>query len=172
VAMSGDIRFEGEETYDPSIAVDGVGNIALAWTRTGPNRWPEFWMGAHRPFDPAGVLGTTRLVASSSSIRTAQKADYSGIDPDGVVACRFWGHSPLGLNSSTWQSHVGALCLTGCDASAYADQDESMTVDQLDALVFNSRFQAGDARADCNGDRELDVLDYLCFHDLYEAARR
>lgn len=168
-----DLRGQGLETYDPSIAVDAVGNVALSWTQSGETLYPQFWMGAKRPFDPPGVLGETRLIASSTTTHLPlQTIDYSGIDPDPTVGCRFWGHSGLAQSDSLWQTHVGVLCLNGCADFDYADQDGNRVYDALDTVVFTSRFQAQDRRADCNRDTELDILDFLCFNDLLEAGRR
>lgn len=175
LAWSADISLPGLETYDPSIAVDAVGNIALSWTQSGPAQWPQFWMGAKRYFDPPGTLGETRMIADSTTTRTNpnQSIDYSGIDPDPVNGCRFWAHSALGESAELWRSHVGVLCLSGCEAAAsYADQDENGVLDAMDTIIFTNRFQAQDRRADCNRDSELDVLDFVCFNDLFETARR
>lgn len=177
LAWSADIHPAGLETYDPSIAVDMFGNIGLAWTQSGPNLQPEFWMGVQRYIDAVGVLGQTRLIHGSNSTRTVgggQVIDYSGIDPDAWL-CRFVGHSGLAKANSTtlWQSHVGSLCTvdTLC-LSDFADQDDNRVFDERDGAEFNRRFQAGDRRADCNRDTRLDVMDYVCFNDIFETARR
>ena len=175
IASYGDIKFENLETYDPSIAVNAAGHIALTWTQSGPNLYPEFWMGVQRSFDPPGVLGYTRRIQTSSTIRAVgigHKADYSGIDPDPEDPCRFWGHSMLAPSTSEWDTHVGVLCVPDCDADSYADQDANQEYDAFDLLIYSERFRAGDPRADCNGDRVLNVLDYLCFNSLFSAGGR
>ena len=129
-------------------------------------------MGVQRSFDTPGTLGYSRMIEDSSVTKSGQKADYSGIDPDPEDPCLFWGHSPLGLSSTLWDSYVGVLCVPDCDADSYADQDANQVYDAFDVLIFSERFRAGDPRADCNGDRVLDILDYLCFNSLFSAGGR
>lgn len=166
----GEIIVADAETYDPSIAVDAAGNVALSWTQSGTEMYPEFWMGVHRAgIDSPGVLGITALQQDSSVVRSIQSIDYSGTDPDPTEPCRFWGHSALGTDMDEWTSYVVRLCWD-CSCDCFADQDGNGTLDTLDTMLFMSRLASGDTKADCNKDGVLDVHDATCFEAIYSAG--
>lgn len=173
VAWYHDIVIPGGSAFDPSIAVDAGGVVAISWTQCNPTTmWPEFWMGIKRPWDPPGVLGATRMIASSTATWSDHKADYTGTEPDPTNPCTFWGHSPLAKDTSLWQSHLGTICIPDCDSDGYADQDANLVVNPLDYMTYANRFQESDPRADCNSDGRIDVLDFLCYKARYDRAVR
>lgn len=51
-----------------------------------------------------------------------------------------------------------------------ADCDGDGTLDILDFLCFLNLFDAGDPAADCDGDGTLDILDFLCFLNAFDAG--
>jgi hypothetical protein len=55
----------------------------------------------------------------------------------------------------------------GCAAPCHSDCDESGTLDLFDFLCFTNAFNAGDAYADCTGDGPLDLFDFLCFVNAF-----
>jgi hypothetical protein len=55
-----------------------------------------------------------------------------------------------------------------CEAACIADCDGSGAVDLIDFLCFQNAFDAGDPKADCTGEGVLDVFDFLCFLTAFE----
>jgi hypothetical protein len=51
--------------------------------------------------------------------------------------------------------------------ACYADCDGSGGLDLFDFLCFVNAFNAGDAYADCDGGGELDLFDFLCFQNEF-----
>ncbi|MEQ9096643.1 MAG: EF-hand domain-containing protein [Phycisphaerales bacterium] len=51
-----------------------------------------------------------------------------------------------------------------------ADCDGDGQLDFLDFLCFLNQFDAGDPAADCDGDGQLDFLDFLCFLNAFDAG--
>ena len=51
-----------------------------------------------------------------------------------------------------------------------ADCDGDGQLDFLDFLCFLNQFDAGDLAADCDGDGQLDFLDFLCFLNAFDAG--
>ena len=57
-----------------------------------------------------------------------------------------------------------------CETACIADCDGSGTIDLIDFLCFQNAFDAGDPKADCNADGRLDVFDFLCFLTAFDAG--
>ena len=55
-----------------------------------------------------------------------------------------------------------------CEATCIADCDGSGTIDLIDFLCYQNAFDAGDPRADCTSDGVLDVFDFLCFLSAFD----
>ena len=53
-------------------------------------------------------------------------------------------------------------------ADCFADCDGNGMLDILDFVCFQQRFQAGEPDADCNADGVLNVLDFVCFQLMFE----
>jgi len=62
-------------------------------------------------------------------------------------------------------SVAGFALMTG---PCVADCDGSGTLDVFDFLCFQNAFDAGEAAADCDGSGTLDVFDFLCFQNAFE----
>ena len=52
-------------------------------------------------------------------------------------------------------------------ATCLADLNADCSLDILDFVVFQQRFQAGDPEADCDGNGILNVLDFVCFQSEF-----
>lgn len=52
----------------------------------------------------------------------------------------------------------------------YADCDGSGGLDVFDFLCFTNRFNAGEPGADCDGSGQLDVFDFLCFVNAFNGG--
>jgi len=66
---------------------------------------------------------------------------------------------------------VANATIEGCEAEgclADCDGDGELTV--LDFVCFQGLFQAGDASADCDGNGTLNVLDFVCFQGAFQGG--
>ncbi|MEO1009052.1 MAG: PQQ-binding-like beta-propeller repeat protein [Planctomycetota bacterium] len=85
-------------------------------------------------------------------------------------ASPFGGGSPAvgeGMAISIGRSGVTAFDAGG---DCLADCDDSGTVDVFDYLCFQNTFDAGNLAADCDGSGSLDVFDILCFQVAFEGG--
>jgi hypothetical protein len=55
-------------------------------------------------------------------------------------------------------------------APCYPDCDGDGTLNLFDFLCFTNQFNAGDSDADCTGDGGVDLFDFLCFINAFEAG--
>ena len=152
---------------------DAYRTIGLTWTQCGDGtgEWPDFWMGSRKPSDTAGTIPFRSLrQAHTASLMQGgtNKWDYSGCEPDPEVPCRFWGHSPLVLDSDQWQSYVSRVCVP-CEPpsseslSQPADYNCDGMSDTLDALIFADLISKGSKAADLNGSGTIDAGDLAAF---------
>ena len=51
-----------------------------------------------------------------------------------------------------------------------ADCDGNATLNVLDFVCYQQLFQSGDGAADCNADGMLNILDFVCFQGLFQAG--
>ena len=51
-----------------------------------------------------------------------------------------------------------------------ADVNKDGALNILDFVEFQSLFQAADSKADCNADGDLTILDFVCFQQLFVAG--
>jgi hypothetical protein len=81
VLQASAIAEPGRDILFPTVAVDGHGNLAIAFTRTAADEYPSIYVAARKPTDPTDTLRAPILLAGGS-------APY--------VCDRVWGSSWLG----------------------------------------------------------------------------
>jgi len=68
----------------------------------------------------------------------------------------------------------GAFGVTGgywaASQGCIADCNDDGTLNILDFVCFQQLFQADDPAADCNGDGLLNIIDFVCFQTLFQEA--
>lgn len=77
----------------PTMAMDGVGNIALAYSLSGTTVFPSLALTGRLASDAVNTMtqGETRLAQGSGSlINTNRWGDYASIYPDPVDDCTLW----------------------------------------------------------------------------------
>ncbi|MEQ8317946.1 MAG: PQQ-dependent sugar dehydrogenase [Phycisphaerales bacterium] len=62
---------------------------------------------------------------------------------------------------------VADLVIDGAEP-CYADCDGSGSLDVFDFLCFQNAFDAGDPAADCDGSGGIDLFDFLCFQNAFD----
>jgi hypothetical protein len=70
-----------------------------------------------------------------------------------------FGH--LLANAMTWAG-VGSVCVADCNGNG--------SLNILDFVCFQQKFQAGDDSADINGDGSLNILDFVAFQQAFQAG--
>ena len=78
------------------------------------------------------------------------------------------------VNIDLWSPNGGlfvdAISLTPMKVACYADCEGDGDLDVFDFLCFQGRYAALDPYADCEGDGDWDIFDYLCFLDQFAAG--
>jgi hypothetical protein len=145
-----------------SIAMDGSGNIAIGYTRTGVSApfFPSIYYKGRLATDPLGTMtqGENVIVdATTSKTNNERWGDYSGIGVDPTDDCTFWYTTEYGGQGNT---RVAAFKFDGCGclavppaptASASVPQDNRIDVSWGDSatstitqyLVYRSTTSGG-----------------------------
>ena len=117
-------------TYSPdathrwmgSIAMDKVGNIALAYSISGNSVKPGVAFTARAPTDVAGLMGAESVlkagggIQDTSSRHLSRWGDYSGLTVDPVDDCTFWFTTEFqGANGVfNWRTTIAKFKLNSC----------------------------------------------------------
>lgn len=114
-----------EGTYAPSgtdnrfmgsAAMDGSGNIALAYHISGPDTYPGIAMTGRNVSDTNGTMtqSETVVVAGTSHIASDRNGDYSHMAVDPVDNCTFWITSDYGSNNGQWKTRIANYKFSNC----------------------------------------------------------
>ena len=66
--------------------------------------------------------------------------------------------------------HINGLEVVPGGPACYPDCDGDGALNLFDFLCFINGFNAADERADCNGDEKFDLFDFLCFTNSFNAG--
>ena len=103
-----------------SAAMDGAGNLAVAFNASSATTSPSIRYAARLAGDPLGVLAQGEadlMIGTGSQADTSSRwGDYSMLGIDPVDDCTFWATAEYYATSSAagWQTRVGAFRLPGC----------------------------------------------------------
>jgi hypothetical protein len=120
-----------------SIAMDGSGNIAMAYTRTGGAvpYYPSMYYRGRLATDPPGTMPQGEFAiqdATTSKTGNERWGDYSGIGIDPADDCTFWYTSEYG---GSGQTRVAAFKFDACGCLAVpASPTASATVPQANRI--------------------------------------
>jgi fibronectin type 3 domain-containing protein len=148
-----------------SVSMDGSGNIAMGYTRTGgvAPYYPSIYYKGRLSTDPPGTMPQGEYViqdASFSKTNNERWGDYTGIGVDPADDCTFWFTTEYMSANTTSSTRVAALKFEACGclsvppaptASASAPQDNRIDVSWDDSsasaivqyLVFRSTTAGG-----------------------------
>ncbi len=124
-AGGGQWALHQEGTYSPagtdnrfmgSAAMDGSGNIALAYHISGPDTFPGISMTGRHNTDANGTMTQTEtvVVAGDSHIASDRNGDYSHMAVDPVDNCTFWITSDYGSDSGKWKTRIANYKFSNC----------------------------------------------------------
>jgi|CXWL01.1.fsa_nt_gi hypothetical protein len=108
-----------QHRFMPSVAMDGVGNIALGYSRTSSTTFPSIYYATHETTDALGTMQAEALLFAGTGSQTSTSArwgDYSSMDIDPADDCTFWFTTEyLAVTSSaTWRTRIGSFALPSC----------------------------------------------------------
>jgi hypothetical protein len=112
--------------YNESIAMDGTGDIALAYSISSSSIYPSLAYTGRSSSDPLGAmtLPETMLWSGTGSQTSTPRwgdASYLAAAPDG---CTFWyaGEYYPTTSASAWHTRIGSFRYPGCTAAAVASR--------------------------------------------------
>lgn len=105
-----------------SAAMDGAGNIAIGYTRTGTTApyYPSIYFRGRYAADPLGTMPQGEYViqdATTSKTNNERWGDYAGIGIDPSDDCTFWFTTEYG---GSGQTRVAAFRFDGCGGATYS----------------------------------------------------
>ncbi|MCB1035788.1 MAG: hypothetical protein KDD47_18345, partial [Acidobacteria bacterium] len=142
-AGSGDWTLFQEGTYSPdgdgrfmgTVAMDGGGNMLLAYNVSSTTVFPSLRYTGRQVGDPLGVMtvAETTLAAGSAANSSNLYGSYNQMGVDPVDECTFWF---LGMyNPSGKGVRIGAVRFDLCNVSMFADGFESGDVSAWSASL-------------------------------------
>ncbi|MBX3059124.1 MAG: DUF11 domain-containing protein [Anaerolineae bacterium] len=104
-----------------SIAMDGQGNIALAYSASSSTMNPAIWYATRLATDPLGTLQAEQTLFAGSGSQTGSNrwGDYSAISIDPTDDCTFWVTNEYypSNSSNNWNTRIGKFTIPECLAS-------------------------------------------------------
>jgi len=105
-----------EHRWNSSIAMDGVGNIALGYSTSGTGMNPGIRYTGRRAADPAGTLpqGEDVLFNGSAPTASLRWGDYSALVVDPADDCTFWYTADYVAAGGVRRSRIGTFRFDNC----------------------------------------------------------
>lgn len=137
VYQTGNYSPDAESRYEPSISINGNGDIAIGYTKSSLELYPSIFITGRRADDPLGemtyeeigaYMGLNYVNIYNSSNGRNRWGDYTSMVVDPVDDSTFWYTSTYPISSSgwgNWSSRVVAFNLTEeiNNVTAYAGAD-------------------------------------------------
>lgn len=164
--------------FDGAIDANECEDVAVGFTRggyynSGSSTWtyPQFWKALY----PFGSGPTIAVVAAGASQYydpgSTAWADFAGVvaDPDPARRSRFYGHhmtahadaSGNGTATEQWESWLASWTFGSCNSFARADFDGDQDIDADDLMTFAALAEEDDMRADLDESEGIDALDLV-----------
>ncbi len=131
---------DGLHRFMGSMAMDGSGNIALAYSVSSSSQFPSIRYATRLASDPLGTLQEEAVLFAGSGSQTASSrwGDYSALSIDPADDCTFWATNEYYPSNSSnhWNTRVGAFVMPECQGGgAQADMSVSKTADSPTVTV-------------------------------------
>ena len=152
---------DGNHRWIPSIAMDGDGNIAVAYSLSGTSTFPSVAYATRASNSTAapGVLDGTEMMcqAGTGSQQSSfnRWGDYSSISVDPADDCTFWLTSEYYQDSGAFdfKTRICSFKMPGCGSSSCtSDQDGDGVCDSTDNCLLTSNPGQADSDGDGIGD--------------------
>ena len=107
---------DNKNRYMGASAMDGDGNIAIAYMLTGKEQYPSLAFNGRYAGDEAGTLtfGETMLMEGAGAIQSDRDGDYSQMGVDPVDNCTMWFTAEYGGADGQWGTRVTSFKVPSC----------------------------------------------------------
>jgi len=110
---------DAEHRFMGSIAMDAVGNIALAYNESGADIHPSLAVAGRLVGDPAGTLASEEIFLAGAGSQTDSNGrwgDYSSMSVDPTDDCTFWftGEYYASTGGFDWHTRVASFRFPSC----------------------------------------------------------
>ncbi len=103
-------------------ALDGDGNMALAYMITGADKYPGIGLTGRRwTDDPGTVADEISLFDAEGGISTERAGDYSHMSVDPIDHCTFWFTTEHGAAGDMWGTRVASFKYPDCSGFGTTD---------------------------------------------------
>lgn len=138
---------DGLNRWMGSVAMDGRGNIAIAYSVANGSVFPGLRYAARLADDPAGEMtqGEAVLVDGSTAQNSINRwGDYASLSVDELDDCTFWftGEYASADNAGDWSTRIAAFQLPLCTATEIGFI-EGIVTDDGGAPLAGARVSAG-----------------------------
>jgi hypothetical protein len=167
LAQSGEVDpGSGISTYFPAIAVDGLGNAAIVFSRSSSSEYISMCGAIREATDPVGTFQEPFFVKQSTAPSTTGRwGDYAGAQGDPDIDGSLWLGHEWTTGSSSWRTWIHeAQVEVPCAGDVNGDGAVGVA-DLLDLLAAWGP-NPGDP-ADLNGDGVVGVPDLLIVLDAW-----
>ncbi len=120
VYQQGTFSPDADSRWMGSLAMDGSGDIALAYSVSGASTFPSIRYTGRLAGDTLGLMTqgeVTMIAGTGSQTGSASRwGDYTSMSIDPVDDCTFWFTSEYLATTGTapWQTRIGSFRLPGC----------------------------------------------------------
>jgi len=102
-----------------SIAMDGIGNLALGFSASSHNVFPSVYVAGRQSTDPAGALFGPLVLVNGSGVQFNsfhRWGDYSSMAVDPTDDCTFWYTQEYyaTTGSFNWATRIGSFKFNSC----------------------------------------------------------
>lgn len=129
-----------ESVFMGSIGMDQNGNIALAYTKTGPDTFPSLYFTGRKPSDPLGTMSVAEslLVAGTQSVtNNSRYGDYAQLARDPEDDLTFW-YTAEYSGSAPRKTRISSFKLTDVlSVDELQASDKDFTISSVDNRTFN-----------------------------------
>ncbi len=107
---------DGNNRYMGASAMDGDGNIAMAYMLTGSGQYPSLAYNGRAVGDEAGTLtfGEQIIIEGTGAIESDRDGDYSQMGIDPVDNCTMWFTGEYGRAGGEWGTRVASFKVPSC----------------------------------------------------------
>lgn len=120
IQQQGSFSPDATQRWMGSVAMDGLGNIALGYSASSSTMFPAIRYTGRVAGDPLGQLPQgegTLINGTGAQTHTASRwGDYSSLSVDPVDDCTFWYTNEYiqTTGSSPWRTRIGSFQMPGC----------------------------------------------------------
>ncbi len=143
VYQQGTYAPDGTARWMPSIAMDGVGNIAIGYSASSASMFPAIRVNGRLSGDALGTLGqgetTVKAGGGAQTGSLTRWGDYATMSIDPADQCTFWFSTEYlkASGSYNWSTYTSPFKLPGC--SVPITPDFSLTPNPTTATVAVGR---------------------------------